>query len=102
MLHSPADVQLHHTSLRVGIEHYNQTAYVGLGPAGIYLRRPAPTASQRVLYIPYAQVRLQSPPGRTGPLNLPAYGIFRVDGVEVWLDNPYATDLVTHLSPPAP
>lgn len=98
----PADVQMHPISLRVGNEHYSQTAYVGLGPAGLYLRRPAPLARQRVLYIPYAQVQLQSPPTRTGPLNLPVYGIFKVDGVEIWLDNPYATDLIAHLSPPAP
>lgn len=42
MAQMPTDVPMHHTSLRVGTEHYNQTAYLGVGAAGIYLQRPAP------------------------------------------------------------
>jgi hypothetical protein len=93
----PADVPMHHTSLRVGAEHYNQTAYVGLGPAALYLQRPAPTPVGRLLRIPYASLRVRQRPGPSGPLKLPVYGIFVVDGVEVWLDAPYAEQLIEHL-----
>jgi hypothetical protein len=93
----PADVLMHHTSLRVGAEHYNQTAYVGLGLAALYLQRPAHTPASRLLCIPYARLRLRQRPGPSGPLKLPVYGIFVVDGVEVWLDAPYAKQLIDHL-----
>lgn len=93
----PADVPMHHTSLRVGTEHYNQTAYLGVGPAGVYLQRPALKPAGRLLYIPYKSLKLKERPGRTGPLNLPVYGIFEANGVEVWIDSPYAEQLIAHL-----
>lgn len=99
---APAQVQLHHTSLRIGVEHYNQTAHVGLGAQGLYLQRPSLAAKLQLLCIPYAHLRLQSPPGRTGPLGAPVYGIFEADGVEIWLDDPYATELLAHLPASAP
>lgn len=94
---APAGVQLHHTSLRVGVEHYNQTAHVGFGPRALYLQRPSLAAQLQLLCIPYAQLRLQSPPGHTGPLGAPVYGIFEAAGVEIWLDDLYAIDLIAHL-----
>jgi hypothetical protein len=93
----PDDVPMHHTSLRVGAEHYNQTAYVGLGLAALYLQRPAHTPAGRLLCIPYARLQLRQRPGHNGPLQLPVYGIFVVDGVEVWLDASYAKQLIAHL-----
>lgn len=96
----PAGIPLHHTSLRVGTEHYNQTAHLGLGAAGFYLLRPAPTLAGRLLYIPYNCLALKQRPGPSGPLTIPAYGIFLVDGVAVWLDSPYAEQLIAHLPTP--
>ena len=96
----PANVILHHTSLRVGTEHYNQTAHLGLGAASRYLQRPAPTPAGRLLCIPYNRMSLKQRPGQGGPLNLPVYGIFLVDGVEVWIDSPYAEQLIAHLATP--
>lgn len=96
----PANMPMHHTSLRVGTEHYNQTAYVGLGSGGLYLRRPALKPAGQLLYIPYKRLTLKERPSRTGPLNLAAYGIFQVDGVEVWLDSPCAEQLMAYLSAP--
>jgi hypothetical protein len=97
---TPANVPMHHTSLRVGTEHYSQTAYVGLGTTGLYLQRPALTPTGRLLCVPYKCLTLKERPSRTGPLRLAAYGIFQVDGVEVWLDSPYAEQLIAYLSAP--
>jgi len=96
----PAGVPMHHTSLRVGTEHYNQTAHLGLGPAGLYLQRPALKASGQLLCIPYGHLTLKERPGPTGPLGLPVYGIFEARGVELWIDSPYAEQLIAHLPTP--
>ena len=93
----PAAVPLHHTSLRVGTEHYNQTAYLGVGPAGVYLQRPALKPAGRLLYIPYGCLKLKAKAGPTGPFSLPVYGVFEANGVEIWIDSPYAEQLIAHL-----
>ena len=96
----PAGLAMHHTSLRVGSEHYNQTAHIGLDDMGIYLQRPLGSKEDGKLYIPYARMALVEPPGRTGVLNLPVYGIFKVNGVEVWIDSPYAEQIIERLPTP--
>lgn len=93
----PAGLMMHHTSLRVGSEHYNQTAYIGLDDVGIYLQRPLATKEGSLLRIPYVRLKLIEPPRQPGSLHLPIYGIFRVNGVDLWIDSPYAEQIINHL-----
>ena len=96
----PASLAMHHTSLRVGSEHYNQTAHLGLDAAGVYLQRPLASKEDGKLFIPYQHLTLVPPPGRTGALGLPVYGVFKVNGVDIWIDSPYAEQIIKSL--PAP
>ena len=94
----PTGLVMQPTSLRIGSEHYNQTARIGLGATGVYLQQPF--ASKGTLYLPYDRLKLVSPPGRTGMLNSPVYGIFKVNGIDVWIDSPYAEQIINHLPTP--
>lgn len=96
----PVGVVMHPTTLRVGSERYVQTAHLGLDETSVYLQRPLAGADGRFLRVPYTQLKLMSPPGRTGVLNAPVYGIFKVNGVDVWIDSPYAEQIIQRL--PAP
>ena len=96
----PAGLVLHPTSLRVGTEHYNQTAHLGLDEGAVYLQRPVLTGEPSLLRIPFSHLKLVAPPGRLGPLGLPVYGIFAANGVEVWIDSPYAEQLMARLPTP--
>lgn len=96
----PAGLILHPTSLRIGTTHYNQTAHLGLDNTNVYLQRPLATKENSFLRIPYAQLKLVSPPGPSGLLNVPVYGVFNISGVDVWIDYPYAEQIIKHL--PAP
>lgn len=96
----PAGVVMHPTTLRVGSERYAQTAHLGLDETSVYLQRPLAGAEGRFLRIPYTRLKLMSPPGRSGILNAPVYGIFSVNGVDVWIDSPYAEQIIQHLSAP--
>lgn len=96
----PAGLTMHLTSLRVGSEHYNQTAHIGLDATGVYLQQPFASKEKGALRIPYSRLKLVSPPGRTGVLNSPVYGIFKVDGVDVWIDSPYAEQIMERLPTP--
>lgn len=49
----------HHASRRVGPGHCNQTAYLGMRPAGVYLQRPLLKPAGRLLYIPYNSLQLK-------------------------------------------
>lgn len=88
------------TSVRMGADLYQGTMQVALDAQGVYFRRTLPGPYKKALYIPYSQFRLVAKPrARTGLFSLGVYGIFDVDGVAIWLDNPYADQLIGHLTP---
>lgn len=52
------------------------------------------------MHIPYNRFKLLEPPkARTGFLAIRTYGIFQVDGVDIWLDDPYASQIIAQLAP---
>jgi hypothetical protein len=88
------------TSVRVGSDVYQGTMYVALDAQGVYLQRTLLEPYQKALYIPYNRFKLlEKPRPRTKFFSLGTYGIFQVDGVDIWLDNPYADQLIAHLRP---
>lgn len=88
------------TSVRVGSDVYQGTMYVALDAQGVYFQRTLLKPYQQAMFIPYGRFQLvEKPKPRTKFFSLGTYGIFKVDGVDIWLDNPYADQLIAHLRP---
>lgn len=88
------------TSVRVGSDLYQGTMRVAFDAQGMYLQRLLPGTDYTTMYLPYNQFRLvEAPKSRAKLLTLSTYGIFSVEGVDIWLDSPYADQLMVHLRP---
>lgn len=86
------------TSVRVGSDVYQGTMYVALDEQGVYFQRTLLEPYKKALYIPYSRFKLvEKPKARTKFFSVGTYGIFEVDGVDIWLGNPYADQLIAHL-----
>lgn len=96
----PPAVRMQETSVRVGSETYNNTMQIGLAEHGIYLQRYVLAKPRGTLHIPYASLALQSPPKQSGFMGLPVYGVFKVNGVDIWIDSPYAEQIIERLPTP--
>ena len=93
----PASVRMLGTEVRVGI-YKTDMARIGLDDNFVYLDRPLSSSVNGILRIPFARIGLVSAPSRTGGLfNLPVAGIFKVDGVELWLGSPHADKIIARL-----
>jgi hypothetical protein len=95
----PPALKLDSISGRVGSETYNDTLAIALDEQGVYLQRSLLAKARGTLYIPFARFRLMEAPKASGPFGVRVYGIFEVDGVDVWLDQPYAQTIISQLSP---
>lgn len=88
------------TSVRVGSDLYQGTMQVALDAQGVYFECPLRTPANKLMHIPYNRFKLLEPPkARTGFLSISTYGIFQVDGVDIWLDDPYASQIIAQLAP---
>jgi hypothetical protein len=88
------------TSVRVGSDVYQGTMYVALDEQGVYFQRTLLEPYQQAMYIPYSRFKLlEKPKARQKLFSLGTYAIFDVDGVDIWLDNPYAAQIIAHLKP---
>jgi len=92
----PKGVKMDSAWIRVGSETYNGTIQIGIDTSGIYIQRSFLSVMRGILYIPYKKLKLVEPPHK-GVLNLPVYGIFRVDNVDIWIGPPYADQIIEHL-----
>ena len=65
----------------------------------IYLQRTL-FGRRDAVHIPYANIKLRELPRVKKMLffTIPVYGIFDVDGVDLWIDSPYAEQISQHLS----
>lgn len=94
----PAGLAMRGATVRVGF-YKTDMAQVGVDDTFLYLRRPLSSSTDGLLRIPFHSMRLMSPPKRSGGLfNLPVAGIFKVDGVELWIGTPYAEHIITRLA----
>jgi hypothetical protein len=88
------------TSVRVGSDVYQGTMHVTFDEQGVYFQRALLEPYQKAMYIPYSRFKLvEKPKVRTKFFSVGTYGIFNVDGVDIWLDNPYAAQIIAHLKP---
>jgi hypothetical protein len=88
------------TAVRIGSDVYQGTMYVALDEQGVYFQRTLLEPYQQAMYIPYSRFKLvEKPKARTKLFSVGTYGIFNVDGVDIWLDNPYADRLIAQLKP---
>ncbi len=86
-------------NMRVGSQTYTMGNICLLSAVeGLYLQRRL-LGKVSTLLIPYAQIRLDSPPTtrRLFFARIPVYGIFYVGKVDLWIDEPAATILIQHL-----
>lgn len=73
---------------------------VALDARGVYFQPARLGLGSLAMCIPYGRFRLiAKPTARTASFSLGTYGIFKVDGVDIWLDQPYADQLIEHLQP---
>ncbi len=94
----PAGLAMRGTTVRVGV-YKTDMAQAAVDDTCLYLRRPLSSSTKGLLRIPFASMVLVSPPKRSGGLfNLPVAGIFKVDGVELWLDTSYAEHIIARLA----
>ena len=63
---------------------------VALAAHGVYFQTALPGPASSAMYIPYGRFRLAAKPKARTAFSLSTYGIFTVDGVAIWLDQPYA------------
>lgn len=86
--------------MRIGSDLYQGTMRIALTEQGVYLQPHFFKLSRKALLIPYDQLELVEPPRkRTGFFSVRTFGIFKVDGVNLWLDVPYAKQVISRLKP---
>jgi hypothetical protein len=94
----PATVSMKGTEVRVGI-YKTDMAKIGLDDNFIYLDRPFSSSTNGILRIPFHRLELVSAPSTSGGLfKLPVAGIFKVNGVEVWLSSPFADEIMRRIA----
>jgi hypothetical protein len=94
----PASVRMLGTEVRVGI-YKTDLAKIGLDDNFVYLDRPLSSSVNGILRIPFQRIALVSAPSQTGGIfHLPVAGIFKVDGVELWLGSPHAEQIIARLN----
>jgi hypothetical protein len=87
-------------TMRVGSQTYNfNNMEIAVVDTGIYLQRTL-FGRRDAVHIPYANIKLRELPKVKKMLffNIPVYGLFDVDGVDLWIDSPYAERISQHLS----
>lgn len=87
-------------TMRVGSQTYNfNNMDISVAETGIYLQRTL-FGRRDAVHIPYANIKLRELPRVKKMLffTIPVYGIFDVDGVDLWIDSPYAEQISQHLS----
>lgn len=84
----PYFIRFASTSARVGIAEYIDTIFIGLADEGVYLQRNFFLFNKDILYIPFQKFTFveRMPSSWLGQGN----SIFTVDGIDVWLAQPYA------------
>jgi hypothetical protein len=93
----PATVSMRGAQVRVGI-YKTDMARIGLDDTFIYLDRPFSSSANGILRIPFHRLELVSAPSTSGGLfKLPVAGIFKLNGVEVWLGSPFADEIIKRL-----
>jgi hypothetical protein len=94
----PATLSMRGTEVRVGI-YKTDMARIGLDDNFIYLDRPFSSSANGILRIPFHRLELVSAPSASGGLfKLPVAGIFKVNGVEVWLGSPFADEIMRRIA----
>ncbi len=94
----PSGLVMRGTTVRVGA-YKTDMAQAALDDTCLYLQRPLGSSTNGLLRIPFHSMVLVSPPKRSGGrFNLPVAGIFKVDGVELWLATPIAEHIIARLT----
>ena len=86
-------------TMRIGSQTYNfDNMSFALAEQGMYLQRKQ-FGTKATVCIPYAKIKLSERPRVKKFLffSIPVYGLFYVDGVDLWIDSPHAECLISHL-----
>lgn len=92
MLGEPLGLPWQSSSARVGAVVYKNTMNVAVQHGGLYLQRDSFALDKTILFLPAANLKLVSRHKASWFAN--AYGIFTIDGVDVWVEQPYADALL--------
>ena len=95
--HAPHSISLRSTSARVGLTVFKNTMNIALDETGVYLQRSFFIKNNVILHIPYHKMILVEK--RNPSWAASGFGIFTVDGVDVWIDQPYANQILEKLRP---
>ena len=84
----PYFIRFASTSARIGIAEYIGTISIGLAEEGVYFQRNFFLFNKNILYIPFQKFTFveRMPSSWLGNGNI----IFTVDGIDVWVAQPYA------------
>lgn len=84
------------TSVRIGAVTYKNTMHIYLNEKGVVLQKPALSQKPDLVLLPYAAFRLIEVID-SGLLS-DGHAIFTVDGVDVWISQPFANEIIEKIN----
>ena len=97
MLGEPLGLPWQSSSARVGAVVYKNTMNVAVQYGGLYLQRDSFVTDKTILFLPANRLQLVSRHKASWLAN--AYCIFTIDGIDVWVEQPHADNLLKLQTP---